>query len=189
MAGPAGFSFVHIFHLCFEFAGFKREDFGVAVSAFVHAEMDVVTEVGLSRFCLEEYVARFVAFMALVALTGYGKCIFAIMAGTAGSAFLHAFHGRFERTGFVREGLGVAVRAFEHAVMDLMAEKCICYTFQFERYFTRLHPLVTAAAVAGNGKRHLAVMTGSAGFPFFHLRHSDIAVLAGDDLAVMTAAA
>ena len=73
--------------------------------------------------------------------------------------------------------------------MDLMAEDCISYPFQLEGYFTRFHSVVTVAAVAGNSKRHLAVMTGSAGFPFFHLHHCYIAILAGDDFAVMAAAA
>ena len=65
----------------FECSCLIREYLGVAVSAFVHAEVEFVAEVGLARFCLEKYVAGFIAFVALVALTGYGKCILAVVAG------------------------------------------------------------------------------------------------------------
>jgi len=189
VAGTTGFPFVHIAHFGLECACFVRKGLGVAVSAFVHAEVEFMAEIGFASLGLEYNVPRFVAFVALVALTFYRERVFTIVAGAAGFAALHASHGCLKRAGLVLEGLGVAVRAFEHADMHLMTEDSICYTFELESYFTRFHPFVAVAAVAGNCKRHLAVMTGSAGLAFFHLNHRDIAIPAGDDLAVMAAAA
>ena len=80
VAGAARFTFVHIVHFGLECACLVREYLGVAVNAFVHAEMDIVAEVGFSRFCFKEDVAWFIAFMAFVALTGDGKCILAVVA-------------------------------------------------------------------------------------------------------------
>ena len=47
------------------------------------SKVEIVAEVGIASFSLEENVARFVAFMALVALTGYRKGIVAVVAAAA----------------------------------------------------------------------------------------------------------
>ncbi len=189
VAGAAGFTLVHVAHGCFERAGFEREDLGVAVGAFVHAEVEFVAEVGLAPISLKENVGRLVTFVAFVALAGDSKGVLAIVAGAARLAFLHAGHGRFECACFIGEGFCMAVRAFKHADMNLVAENRISHTFEFEGYFAWLHPFMAVATVAGNSKGFLAIMTGAAGLPFFHLGHGHIVISAGDNLAVMTAAA
>lgn len=96
MAGAAGFTFVHIAHLGFECSCFEREYLGMAVGALEHAEMEFVAEACVTGFGLERDNAWFVPFVALVALTGYGECILAIVAGAAGFAGFHTCHGCLE---------------------------------------------------------------------------------------------
>ena len=70
-----------------------------------------------------------------------------------------------------------------------MAEDCIGYPLQLESYFTSFHTDMTVAAVARNRKSHLVVMTGAAGFAFFHLRHGDRAIFPSYNFTVMTVTA
>lgn len=81
----------------------------------------------------------------------------------------------------------MAVRTLEHADVYLMTEYRISNAFEFEGDFTRAHPLVAVAAVPGNSECSLAVVAGAAGSAFLHLCHGNILILAGDDLAVVTA--
>lgn len=171
MAGTAGFTLVHVAHLGFESSCLERECFSVAVSTFVHAEVEFVAEVCIACFCLEKHIAGFVTFMALVALTGYGKCILAVMAGAAGFTSFHTCHGSLEGTGLVWEDFCVAVWAFEHADVYLVAEYRISYAFKFEGDFAWAHPFVAVTTVAGNSEGFLAVMAGTTGSAFFHLCH------------------
>ena len=83
VTGAARLAFIHLIHLCLERSCLEGEDLGVAVSTLVHAEMEFMAEVCFASLGLEKNVARFVAFVALVAFTGYGKGIFAIVTGAA----------------------------------------------------------------------------------------------------------
>lgn len=159
----------------------------MAVGAFVHAEVEIMTEGGLASLCLENDISRFVAFVTLVALTLYGEGILAVMAGAAGFAGFHCCHGCLGGASLVREGFCMAVRAFEHADMDLVAENSVSCTLYLEGDLTWFHPFMAVAAVAGNGEGFLVVMAGAAGLPLFHLRHGDASVLTGNNLAVMAA--
>ena len=83
VTGTARLPFVHILHCCLEFAGFEREYLGVAVYTLVHAEMEIMAEFCLTGISLEFYVRRLVTFVALVALTGNGEGILAVVATAA----------------------------------------------------------------------------------------------------------
>lgn len=161
----------------------------MTVGAFVYFEMEIVAEVGFAGLSFEENVAWFIAFMAFVTLTCDSKRIITVVATAAGFAFLHRCHRCFQRVGLVREGLGMAVRAFEHANMHLVAEGYISYPLHLVGYFTRVHALMAVTAVTGDSKGHLVVMTGAAGLPFFHLRHGNHAFFTGDNFTVMAVAA
>lgn len=151
--------------------------------------MEIMAEICFASVGLESDFPRLVPFVTLVTLAGNSECILAVVAGTAGFAFLHACHGCLECSGLVRERFAVTVRALEHADMHLMAEDGISNTLQLEGDLAWLHPLVAVAAVSGHRKSHFAVVTGTTGFPFFHLRHGYAAILAGNNLAVMAASA
>ena len=103
------------------------------------------------------------------------RCDTAVMTAAAGLAALHAGHGCLESTGFVWEGLGVAVGTLEHADMYLVTEDGVRYPFQLEGDFAWFHPLVAVTAVTGNSKRQLVVVAGAAGLALFHLISVDLA--------------
>src|SRR6185369_589167 len=147
VAGAAGFTtLIHVAHLGLERTGLEGEDLGVAVGTFVHAQVEIMAEGCITCLGLEENVARLVPLVALVALSGCGEGVLAVVAGAARFALLHTRHGRLGGAGLVLEYFGVTVRALEHPDMDLVAEYRICYTFE----------------LAGDD---LAVMAASAGKP------------------------
>ena len=108
MTGTARLAFIHLIHLCLERSSLVWENLGVAVSAFIHFEVEFMAEVSFACFCFKKYVARFISLVTLVALSRHCEGVFAVVATAARLAALHAFHGCFECACFVRERFGVA---------------------------------------------------------------------------------
>lgn len=97
------------------------------------------------------------------------------MAGTAGLALLHLFHG--DTLGIaVGEKFGVAVIAAVGCSMEVMAEVTNNGApGVLKSQVCRLVPHVALVAVAAGSKGCLAVMADAAGFALFHLGHGDFA--------------
>lgn len=108
VAGSARLASFHVGHGHFPGAGLEREDFGVAVSAFVILQMELMAEDGITGRGFKGYFARREAFMALGAVSG-GKGGFAIVAGTTELALVHTVHGDAATTLFHDKQLGVTI--------------------------------------------------------------------------------
>lgn len=121
--------------------------------------------------------------MALGAVVAHTGCIVAVMAGAARFSLFHVGHGGLQRPGLIREDLGVAVGAFIHAEMEVVAE-CRVSGIGLEGYGAGLEALVALVAIAGYGECLLIVMTGAARFTLFHLGHG-YSFLSGYDLAIV----
>ena len=85
VAGTAGLAFFHVGHGRFGSTDAVGEDLGVAVSAFVGLQVELVAEGGLAGRFRDHVVddARFQAFVALGAVAGRGEDVLAVMAGAA----------------------------------------------------------------------------------------------------------
>jgi len=109
--------------------------------------------------------------VALAAIAFDAEGIFAVMAEPAGFTCLHVGHGLLLRTGFEREGLGVAVGAFIHAGVDIVAEFCFA-GFGLECYVARFETVVALVAAACDREGVLAVVTSSARLALLHITHA-----------------
>lgn len=79
----------------------------------------------------------------------------------------------------------MAVSALEHAKVNLVTENSVGCPLDLVSDLPWAHSFVAVAAVTGYGEGCFTIVAGTAGLPFFHLRHGDVLVFAGDYLAVM----
>lgn len=128
MAGAAGLAVGHVTHR-HPFAATVLECFRVTIVAAENAGVKIVAEI--ADYCpsavLECQVGRFIADVALVAITGGGKCGFAVMAAAARLAFSHLGHRGLAGPLTVVVLLGVTVVALVCLRMEIMAEDGIIY--------------------------------------------------------------
>jgi len=185
VTGTARFASLHAPHADVLYTRLEGEYLGVTVGAFVHAEMEFMAELGFTRICLEGDGAGFEAVVALVAVSADGKRILAVMTGTTGIPLVHLAHGEMLGSCLVGECLGMAVLATVHARVDFMTEVHAGNPLDLEGDVLGFHALMAAAAAAGDGEGFLAVMAGTTSLSFFHLRHGDVLVFAGDNLCVV----
>ncbi len=190
VTGAAGFPLLHPPHADMLHTSLEGEDLGVAVGAFVHAEMELVAEFDVPPVGLEGYHARLEPLVAAVAVAGDGGCILAVVAGAAGFALLHVGHGEAAAYPFVGEDFGMAGGALViHVEMKLVAEDRVVDPLGLEHHLFRLHSFVAGAAVLFHGECALAVMTGAARLSLLHFRHGDRFAVGDYDLAVVAALA
>jgi hypothetical protein len=183
-AGAAGF---HLGHRNGLSARFEGEDLGMAISTFVHAKMELVTEFHFAAVVLESNGGGFKSLVAFVTVAGRREGSFIVVTSTAGLAIVHFSHSDMLGTGFKGKSLGVALFASEHGSVDRVPEKGWFDSLSFEGYVFRFHSHMAFAAVAGNGKGFGAVMAGAAGSTLFHLRHGHSPASAGNDFAIVAA--
>ena len=107
--------------------------------------------------------------MALVATFFYRKGSFAVVARTAGFCRFHLGHGSSLVSHRGQIELVVAVAAFIHARMQLVTELDISYILDLEIDF--LYRMAPQAVL--DLKSFFTVVTKTAGFSLFHLRHPD----------------
>ena len=180
MACSAGFPLVHVIHAGLEFAGFIREDFGVAIFAGVRLGVEGVAECGGSNALdVVTDLSRFHTLMTTIAVGGYRKCAFSIVAGATGTSFFHFRHGH----GFFLAGYDftiVTTFAFPAGLGDVrgVAEYRLSQSFDIIGHVARF-ALVAANAVlfCCHAEGFYTAVAGSAGFGLFHLRHG---VTSGD---------
>jgi hypothetical protein len=113
VAGSAGLALFHVSHGGLGRADPVGEDLGVTICTFVRLQVEFVAEgclAGRFRNHIAER-ARLHALVAFGAVTGCGKDVFAIVAGTAGFTLGHVIHGGFSHNSFVGERFGVALFA------------------------------------------------------------------------------
>lgn len=168
---------------------FEGEQFGVAIVTFEHPQVELVAELRFPSLGFEGDDAGLEAFVALIALAGYRKGILAIVAGATRLALFHVGHGCMSYPSFVWEDLGMAVIAFKHAEMDIVAEIGISKPFDLEDNFTGLHAFVAVPAIAGNTEGLFPIVAGTAGFSLFHLSHGYSLALGCYHFAIMAGAA
>lgn len=163
------------------------ENFGVAIAALVGFGVKRMTERAGNGAILasESQFARFHTFVAFITISGRCKRILAVVADTAGFAFGHIVHGGFADNGFVRECFCVAIFAAVNPCVECMAESGRCYSFNFEYDLFGLKCFVAAITVCRYSKGAFSVVAGTAGAPFFHLRHRYRFFTAGNDFTVM----
>ena len=95
VTGAARLAFGHVCHGRFADNRFIGENLGVAVTALVGGRVNCVAESGgTDSLEGEDYVLRLDdPFVTALAVGGYGKCLLAVMAGTAGFTLFHLIHG------------------------------------------------------------------------------------------------
>ncbi len=195
MTGAAGLSFHHGPHAEMFGAMFEREEFGVALGAFVHPQVNLVAENSRSNSAVGKYeghIAGDIACMTLGALSGHGKGVLAVVTGAASAATFHGSHGDLKRSVFEGEEFRMTDVTFViHPQVDLVTEegRGSLLAGYGKGYLFRGHPFVTTTAVGRHGKGALAVMADAAFLPLLHLGHGDVVLTGDDGLAVMTALA
>ena len=114
--------------------------------------------------------------MALVAVTGGIKGVFAIMAITAGFPLHHGSHAIMLGTVPEREDLGMAVVTFVHTQVDFVAEQCRfkCAVGQDKCHRTRYITGVAFNTITCHRESVLTVMTGTTSFAGFHGNHGNL---------------
>ena len=158
MTGSARFAAFHVHHGGLCLSGFIREDFGVAISAFVCLQVELVAERCFAGICFKSDFTRFQAFVAFIAIAGRGKHIFAVMTGAAGLAGSHICHGCFSDNRLVREQFGMAFFAAVRLGMNGMAECCRSGAFQGESDVFRFQSFVATITGPGNCESAFAIM-------------------------------
>lgn len=93
MAGSAGLPIFHIFHGVVLCACLIRENSCVAILAAVHRNVDIMAEKRVGNaFAFERDIFRFHSTMTLAAVSGNREGTLAVVAGAAGTTFLHLGH-------------------------------------------------------------------------------------------------
>src|SRR6185369_4300060 len=118
VTGTTGLAAFHVGHAGLQHARFEWEYPGMAISALVTLQVEVVTEVGLAARGLEGDLARFQPLVTLVAVAAGGKGILAVVACAAGLALGHVIHGGFAHHGLVGEYPGMALFAWVNLGME-----------------------------------------------------------------------
>lgn len=165
MACTAGFARLHIRHLVALGRNAGGKNAVVAVSAFIHAGMVFMAEIGRTGFRHLEgnLYGRFMTFVTVTLDRETGD---PFVAGSARLTFFHINHGAplVVRSGGKKHF--VTVTALVHLKMFCVAEKGIIHEGNI------LHRM-TLAAIRRSSKSSFPLMTGTTGFTFFHLRHRE----------------
>jgi len=164
MAHTAGLPFLHICHTVtfVTFTGDKR--LIMAVIAAIQAKVKLVAENSTGRPEVDFFYR-----VAFITVFLHSKCRFPVMAAAAPFPFFHLFHGDAPCGNTGAEHRIMAVTALEHAGMDFMTKDHRTGLFHLKGNVPG--GLVAFIAIPLNGKSNSAVMTGTAGKPFFHLDH------------------
>lgn len=187
VAVTARFPLFHLRHGEVFSSRLEGEQFSVAVGAFIHAEVEFMTEFGVAGFGFESNITWFEASMAFITVATGGKCIFAVVTTAARFSSIHITHGGMFCPCFEWENLGVAGFTAVNACVESVAEGCVADSLCFEGNFFRCHSLVTFTAVTSYSEGLGTVMASTASFASFHLCHGYTAILAADDFAVVAA--
>ena len=176
MASATGLAFFHVSHGGLSASDAVGEDLGVAVSAFVTLQVELMAE-GCFSGRLGNHVVddpRFEPLVTLGTISGCSENQFAVMTGSAGFALGHVVHGRFANDRLIGEDLGVAVLAGVGSGMDIVTERCRGDTLELEDDILRSQASVAFCAVSGRGENVFAVVTGAAGFAVSHVGHGGL---------------
>lgn len=172
MAGATGLPFFHISHGKAFPADSGAEDLIVAVVAFVHAKMEIVTELNLSNV-LDAEGNVFGTLMAPSTARIYRKGHISLMTGAARSKLCHLRHVVAFAPCAAYKDPAVAVAASVDAQVEFVTEKGIG---GLERNIFSCG--MTLTAIAPDGKSGTAVVATAAGLALLHLAHG-IALAAG----------
>ena len=146
----------------------------MAILAGVSLGVEGVAECGGSNALdIVSDFSRFHTLVAAIAVGGYRKCAFSVVAGATGTSFFHFRHGH----GFFLAGYDFTIMttfAFSADLGDVggMAEYRLSQTFDIIGHVARF-TLVAANAVlfCCHAEGFYTAVAGSAGFGLFHLRH------------------
>ena len=112
--------------------------------------------------------------MTRLAIFSDSKCGIAVVAGPAGFAVFHIFHGRSVGTALRLEQIGMAFVAAKHIDVSRVRENHIAVILVFVENITGM----AAGTVAGHAKRGITVMAGAAGRAVCHRIHGGMVAVA-----------
>lgn len=164
MTCAAGFTLLQLCHPVANVVWSGIVQLVMAIIAGKHIQVPVMAEPGV--------VCKYYVFdwMALATPLFHTKGGFIIMAGTTGFPLLHVGHGISPGCRSGGKNRVMAFAAGKHGAVFVVAERDRAGVFDAEINvvdFARM----TLVAIGGNTKNINAVMTGTAGFSLFHLRH------------------
>lgn len=166
MAGAARFGRLHLRHCHPLVLRGRLIEFDVAIAALVHACVQLVAELSVSRILhLEFHLPDGMAPGAFIDLEG----AFAVMAGAAGLPLFHLGHGdRLLGNQVVEPGMA------DSALVG--GDEMLFMTEGHRSGLPDLHdhiPDFMALYAIGETEGLFAVVAGAAGFPLFHVRHGE----------------
>jgi hypothetical protein len=176
MAGPAGLSLFHLLHADLVTVSLGFEDIRMALIAAKRPGVRIMAEENIAHRALHGYLPR--TRMTITAVTFDAKGAVSVMAGATGFALLHFYHTNPVTVALWQKKIGVTFVAAKHIGMNVVTEHDFLGNTVVNFHITS----VAGGTISTNAESLGVIMTKTAGFPAFHLRHSEGRILLGDNV-------
>jgi hypothetical protein len=176
MAGTAGLAVFHLLHAGLVTVRLGFEDVRMALIAAKRIGMHIMTEKDFADRAL--HGDRACTRMTITAVTIYTKGAVSVMAGTTRLALFHFFHANLVAVALRQKKIGVTFVAAKHVGVNVVTEHDFFGNTVVNFHITG----VAGGTVSTNTESFSVIMTKTAGFAAFHLRHGEGRTLLGDNV-------